>query len=459
MIAKRIIRKSGRGTKQLLAYVVNEEGKGRGDPTTWKLAAYVLDADHGGEKVAWSRITNCESEYVGWAVKEILATQARNTRSKSEKSYHLVVSFPEGERPTHDQMIDIENEICRSIGFEQHQRISAVHQNTDNWHLHVAINKVHPVTLRNVEPYYDHLRLQEACAELEIKHGLARDNHVQSPDRPLNGRPAEMEAHAKRISFSRWIKEQAGVALISGAIEARNWQELHLRFARQAVVIKPRGAGLIITHAKSDRIRVKASDVDHSLSMAALTARFGPYQVPEPEIAAVEPSQAYDAGPIDIGPEVDNLWRRYCGERDAARDARTQALTALRAAHLQYAQELSAWYKQRYANAKAAGLNRGDRISTYETLSRQRRLDRIDRRVREKRDRETMKDRHPVLSWRAFLSRETAAGNRQARAALMRLACRDDVGQIMVETEIKAAHRMSVITDIRTLNAGQIARS
>ena len=52
MIAKRIIRKSGRGTKQLLAHVVNEEGKGRGDPTDWKLAEYVLDTAHAGEKVA-----------------------------------------------------------------------------------------------------------------------------------------------------------------------------------------------------------------------------------------------------------------------------------------------------------------------------------------------------------------------------------------------------------------------
>jgi hypothetical protein len=115
----------------------------------------------------------------------------------------------------------------------------------------------------------------------------------------------------------------------------------HAKFRPDAgrVAGQPRGAGLIIKHAKSNRIRVKVSDVDRSLSMAALTARFGPYQAPEPEIAAVEPSQAYDAGPIDIGPQVDNLWRRYCAERDATRDAGIQALTALRAAHLQYAQQ------------------------------------------------------------------------------------------------------------------------
>jgi hypothetical protein len=42
-------------------------------------------------------VTNCESTDIDWAVKEILIVQARNTRSKSEKSFHLVVSFPDAQ--------------------------------------------------------------------------------------------------------------------------------------------------------------------------------------------------------------------------------------------------------------------------------------------------------------------------------------------------------------------------
>ena len=134
------------------------------DPASWtRLNAYILDAGNGGEKVAWCRVSNCQSDDPGWAVKEILATQARNTRSRSDKNYHLVVSFPEGEKPTRVQMEDIEDTICAAIGFGEHQRVSAVHQNTDNWHLHVAINKVHPRTFRNIEPGYDHYRLRNAA--------------------------------------------------------------------------------------------------------------------------------------------------------------------------------------------------------------------------------------------------------------------------------------------------------
>jgi hypothetical protein len=212
MIAKRIARKKGTSDYARLArYVV--AGLGGADPASWgRLGSYVLDEAHGGEKVAWSHVTNCWSSDPGWAVKEIEATQARNTRSTADKSYHLVLSFPEGERPSREQLEDIEDRVCEALGFGEHQRISAVHQDTDHWHVHVAINKVHPRTFRNVEPWYDHYRLQEVCAELEIRHGLVRTNHTPGRERGPRGHAADMEAYQGRDSFLRWVKDQAAPA-------------------------------------------------------------------------------------------------------------------------------------------------------------------------------------------------------------------------------------------------------
>jgi hypothetical protein len=295
VIAKRIKRTKTRDTfKRLAGYVLNEKNGGKADPVTWELAEYVFDSAHEGEKVAYWRVTNCGAEDPGFAVKEIIATQERNTRSKSDKSYHLVISFPPGEQPTREQIEEIEDHLVASIGLQEHQRISAVHQNTDCWHLHVAINKVHPTTLRNVEPYYDQPRLQAACAEMEIKHDLTRTNHGLKPEQPLNGKPAEMEAHAGRMSFHRWLIENAKDALVRGAVESTNWQQFHAVVARFGAVIKQRGAGLIIAHRDNDRIRVKASAIDRSLSFKALTDRWGQYEPPAlaRQATAPEPSQA-----------------------------------------------------------------------------------------------------------------------------------------------------------------------
>lgn len=177
MIAKRIPRdRATSNMARLVRYVVDAQG--REDPRSWtNTAEYILATRSNGEKVGGVRVTNCHSTEPVAATLEIMATQALNTRSKADKTYHLVFSFPPGEQPPLDVLHAIEDELCASIGMADHQRISAVHIDTDHLHVHVAINKVHPQTYRNVEPYYDHKRLMEACDRLEVKYGLQPTSH------------------------------------------------------------------------------------------------------------------------------------------------------------------------------------------------------------------------------------------------------------------------------------------
>ena len=180
MIAKRIPRTKGTSSaSRLVKYMV--AAKGGIDPESWKRTAdYILDSKGTttqGEKVASYRVTNCGTDDPAQATQIIEAIQAANTRSKSDKTYHLVFSFPPGEEPPLELLHRIEDELCAAIGLGDHQRISAVHQDTDHLHVHVCINKVHPTGLQNIEPHYDKQRLMEACERLEIEHGLTRTNH------------------------------------------------------------------------------------------------------------------------------------------------------------------------------------------------------------------------------------------------------------------------------------------
>jgi hypothetical protein len=99
-----------------------------------------------------------------------------------------------------------------------------------------------------VEPYYDHYRLQERVQILEVKHELIRDNHSPRPEKALKGRAAAMEAHAGRMSFARWVAENAAQPLLAAAAQAETWQDLHLAAASYGVEIKPRGAGMIVAN-------------------------------------------------------------------------------------------------------------------------------------------------------------------------------------------------------------------
>ena len=349
MIAKRIpAPKASRGFTDLARYVVN--AKSGIDPASWeRLGAYVLDENGQGEKVAWARITNCMSDDPGWAVKEILATQARNTRSQSDKSYHLVVSFPEGERPNREQIEDIENALCETIGFGEHERISAVHHNTSHYHLHVAINKVHPRTFKNPAPFRDHFRLQQACAELEIKHGLTIEphtlDHQQAREKKARGRAADFEARHGGQSFSSWVQEHAAEALLDAKKSSKGWQDFHRAAAAYDLVVKPRGAGMVIAHRTMSRLAVKASDVDRALSAKALSEKFGPYEAPGHE--PVKSTASY------IRPG--SLYDRYLQAPEAAAAARKAAEVAMRDRHLKRAAELREFYDRRFAREQLIG--------------------------------------------------------------------------------------------------------
>ena len=336
VIAKRVPRpKGGSDFARLGRYVI--DARGRIDPTTWetwaRVSDYVLDVAGSGVKVGAVRVTNCHTDDdPAAAALEVRAVQARNTRSKGDKTYHLVVAFPPGERPTAEQFRDVEDTLCAAIGLADHQRLSAVHTDRDHLHLHIAINTVHPRTFRNITPYYDHRRLMDACERLEIKHGLARTNHgadaawalgldrghadgqgshtpepAQSAAASTPGRAGEMEAHGRRESFRSWVLTHAAVDLRAAVRDARDWPALHRGLARFDLEIRPRGAGLVIVprvppaeagDRRSSVVAIKASDVDRGLSAQALTRRFGPYEPPTAEVRTLTPEQRYVAGPL-----------------------------------------------------------------------------------------------------------------------------------------------------------------
>lgn len=380
----------------------------------------MLDTDHAGEKVAWAWATNCGNDDPGWAVRGILATQARNTRSRSDKSYHLVVSFPEGERPTRNQLEDIEDRLCVALGFAEHQRVSAVHQNTDNWHLHVAINKVHPTTFRNVTPHRDHYRLQEACAELEIRHGLTREPHTldarqsaEQRQQKARGRAADFEARHGGQSFVAWLQEHARPVLLAARDGGSGWQALHRAAASLDLTVKPRGAGLVIGHREDNRLHVKASDVDRGLSLQALTTALGPFQPPGQQ-AEAEPARARYAKPSRDG----SLYQAFQRERQAAEAAKQAALQALRERHGAYARELTAYHRDRLRQERLTGLRGVLRREGFRHLVERRKLDHAERKTREAEERRQLRERHPVPSWQGFLAAEAARGSAEALAAL-----------------------------------------
>lgn len=223
------------------------------------------------EKLESFRLSNIHASVPGMAIFEIDAIQAQNTRSKADKLYHLVISFPDNEKPSKGQLIDIEDNFIRALGYQEHQRVSAIHQDTDNLHVHIVINKIHPKTFNCHEPYKDYQIRDKLSQALEIKHGLIQDNHKwQSKTQAKNNEHSQFLTH---------LKEKVAPLLKADYQRGEGWKALHQTLAQFDLEIKPRGAGLIISD-KNGETFVKASTVLRCLSIQSLTKRFGPYVEP-----------------------------------------------------------------------------------------------------------------------------------------------------------------------------------
>ena len=68
------------------------------------LVNYITDAQSKDHRLGRVQVTNCEAGTLRDAITEVLATQHMNTRAKSDKTYHLIVSFRAGEQPSDETL-------------------------------------------------------------------------------------------------------------------------------------------------------------------------------------------------------------------------------------------------------------------------------------------------------------------------------------------------------------------
>ena len=419
MIAKASTRVAGGSFGRLAAYVTNQ--KRIGDLRDWRRTAdYILDRKGGGSRVEAIRVTNCANQEPGLALAEIAATQACNTSSKTDKTYHLIVSFPPGEKPTADQLRDIEDTLCAAIGLADHQRISAVHNDRDHFHFHVAINKVHPATLKAITPYFDKARLQAACIELEKKHGLTPTNH-QMPDRSADrgrrsGRAEAMEVHGGQQSLIQWVRDEAGPALLKAQETGRGWQDMHLAAAAYGLEVRPRGAGLVIGVSGDKHARVKPSDIDRRLAFAALTAKWGAYEKPSGPQPA--PERVYPRAPLQTkSPQTAELFRAFQRDRERALKDRHAVRENARATSKAFRDELAAWTAERRQAIKEMPFTADGRRGAYAELKRTRARAAERERARLAEERKASAAR-PLPAWQAWLQIQASQGNALAAEVL-----------------------------------------
>lgn len=376
-----------------------------------------LDEEQGiHERVGHVEITNCKANTLEAAVAEMLATQQMNTRARGDRTYHLIVSFQVGEQPTHEQLRAIETRICESLGLGEHQRVSVMHNDTDNLHMHLAINKIHPAKLTMQEPFQAYRTLAKVCAELEQELRLQEDNHT--PRRTVSqGRAADMEQHAGIESLMSWVQREC----LPELQRANSWEAVHEVLRDHGLELRERGAGLTIE--AQDGTRVKASSVDRGMSKAALEARLGVFQAARQGASASsaqaqQPRKSYEQRPKRSRMDTSALFARYQREREGRYAAQSAALAAAKRAKDRAVEDARRLYRLHAAAVRMTDGRRFDKRLLYAQAqhSLKKRLDGIHESYG--RERARIVEKYQRRTWADWLKAEALRGDQEALAAL-----------------------------------------
>ncbi|MCP5275236.1 MAG: relaxase/mobilization nuclease domain-containing protein [Burkholderiales bacterium] len=295
------------------------------------LVKYLTDPQGKTERIGQIAVTNCYTDEMTAALLEIQNTQEMNKRAKSDKTCHLVLSFPEGERLSNVQLNEIEERFCDALGFGEHQRISVVHDDTNNLHIHIAINKIHPRKLTIHNPYYDYKKVATLCEQIEQEYGLTKVNHETKLDKSSRI-IQDIESNAGIESLLGWIRREC----LDDIKQADTWQDLHQVLQDHGLEIKERGNGLVFV--SSNGVAVKASSVDRSLSKPNLIKRLGAFEpaidTPQTNNQSTQTTEAkakhYQPKPLHNKVDTSRLYERYQQQQASASSRRNEQWLKLR---------------------------------------------------------------------------------------------------------------------------------
>ncbi len=302
-------------------------GKKSGVPDNYtRLGQYIAAAEEKGEKLHQFWIRNCDAgtniEDLDLALLEIEAVR-RQKPDIADKTYHLVVSFRPGEQDklSIDDLMAIEAEYAKALGYGDHQRVAGTHINTDNFHMHIAFNKVHPETLKVITPHRDFKILAKVSREMEKKYGLAidpgmTDGKERDPNK-LSPAARDYEAHTWQESFQRHVLKHRE-EILEGLGKAKNWQEAHEVLAGYDISLKLRGNGMVLM--SPDGQAMKASQLDRSCSKKKLEERFGVFEALQEKYQGrgkhqIAEKRRYRSRPLVRHLNASALWKRYLSAR------------------------------------------------------------------------------------------------------------------------------------------------
>jgi hypothetical protein len=171
----------------------------------------------------------------------------------------------------------------KALGYEHHQYMVVAHDDKRHFHIHIMVNKVHPVTLRAPTRYNNWLALDAAARLLEAKYGWAHTPGMTRWDEeskqavPISrserialrcarqqpsGAAAQFEHYQDAESLQTYVRRELAPSVRKLLMRQNvKWDHLHRLLSKAHLKLERGESGGYTVLAIDHNIRVKASDV------------------------------------------------------------------------------------------------------------------------------------------------------------------------------------------------------
>lgn len=233
------------------------------------------------------------SEMMMLAALEMQSNCDLNTQVGIDKKLaHFVTSYNQ-DRPSEAVLRDTEESMLAAMELDKNHFATFLHNDNGHWHLHLFASRIEKNDPhRGNSLWQDKKKRDKVCREVEIRHGLQRDNgmhEIDEADRIIEipyaerqarreSTPVEISDKAKTAaiysgekSFQAWANE---IRIGDRLKHAKSWKDLHATAAAYNCEIKLKGAGFVICPV-GEKGAIQLSKV----GLKNLPGKFGTFQL------------------------------------------------------------------------------------------------------------------------------------------------------------------------------------
>lgn len=244
------------------------------------------------------------------AIKEMKLAAMVNSRCENPV-YHYILSCPAYEKPSKKQWQECVKKTLKSLGFEGHQAVAIPHDDTNYFHVHIEVNRVHPDTGKAHYPEWSYRSLDECLRHLEKEHNWSEGRGLYRWDNGLNtavktepelleqwrieqkekgrtadGKASKMERYSDSESLQSYIRGKPAKAVRDlMKQETATWQALHTTLQKHGLTLhKSEKGGYTVSDKNGIHIRASKAlreTFSGKENRGILESRLGEFELPQ----------------------------------------------------------------------------------------------------------------------------------------------------------------------------------